>query len=159
MTFRSETYSSTASSIDGAVSTFAGPLESEQGSARDGRVSVAHQVDGRPRSNLGRRASGAGVHASSQSHRRQSENSGRRGSKSLPASGRRASKTSRDNRARDDLEDIPRSDWGRTLDTTISIPEGPEERADEHEANASLEMMDGSIEIMTSRGHRERGDV
>lgn len=45
------------------------------------------------------------------------------------------------------------------MDTTISIPEGPEERADEHEANASLEMMDGSIEIMTSRGHRERGDV
>eukprot|EP00903_Cladosiphon_okamuranus_P014853 g13754.t1 len=36
-------------------------------------------------------------------------------------------------------EDIPKSDWGRTLDTTVSIPEGPEERADEHEANASLE--------------------
>lgn len=36
-------------------------------------------------------------------------------------------------------EDIPKSDWGRTLDTAVSIPEGPEERADEHEANASLE--------------------
>ncbi len=36
-------------------------------------------------------------------------------------------------------EDIPKSDWGRTLDTAVSIPDGPEERADEHEANASLE--------------------
>ena len=36
-------------------------------------------------------------------------------------------------------EDIAKSDWGRTLDTAVSIPEGPEERADEHEANASLE--------------------
>lgn len=36
-------------------------------------------------------------------------------------------------------EDIPKSDWGRTLDTAVSIPEGPDERADEHEANASLE--------------------
>lgn len=33
---------------------------------------------------------------------------------------------------------IPRSDWNKTLDTAVSIPEGPEERADEHEANASL---------------------
>lgn len=29
-------------------------------------------------------------------------------------------------------------DWNKTLDTTISIPEGPEARADEHEANAAL---------------------
>lgn len=36
-------------------------------------------------------------------------------------------------------EDIPKSDWGRTLDTTVSIPEGAEERADQHEANASRE--------------------
>lgn len=37
-------------------------------------------------------------------------------------------------------QDIPKSDWGRTLDTAISIPEGgAEERADQHEANASLE--------------------
>lgn len=37
-------------------------------------------------------------------------------------------------------QDIPKSDWGRTLDTTISIPEGgAEERADQHEANASRE--------------------
>lgn len=35
---------------------------------------------------------------------------------------------------------VPRSDWNKTLDTAVSIPEGPEERADEHEANASLEM-------------------
>ncbi|CAM9729359.1 unnamed protein product [Ectocarpus sp. 8 AP-2014] len=36
-------------------------------------------------------------------------------------------------------EDIPKSDWGRTLDTTVSIPEGAEERADQHETNASRE--------------------
>jgi len=36
-------------------------------------------------------------------------------------------------------EEIPKSDWGRTLDTAVSIPEGPEERADQHEANAFLE--------------------
>lgn len=28
-------------------------------------------------------------------------------------------------------------DWNKTLDTAISIPEGPEARADEHEANAA----------------------
>lgn len=37
-----------------------------------------------------------------------------------------------------DQDMIPRSDWNKTLDTAVSIPEGPEERADEHEANASL---------------------
>ncbi|CAB1119684.1 unnamed protein product [Ectocarpus sp. CCAP 1310/34] len=44
-------------------------------------------------------------------------------------------------------EDIPKSDWGRTLDTTVSIPEGAEERADQHEANASREhdLQHGSI--------------
>lgn len=90
-----------------------------------------------------RRASGAGTtHATSR--RRQSESSGI--SKTLAGSDRRSS------RARDEYEDVPKSDWGRTLDTTVSIPEGPEERADEHEANASLEMMDASIEIMTSPG-------
>lgn len=31
-----------------------------------------------------------------------------------------------------------KSDWNKTMDTNISIPEGPEERADEHEANADL---------------------
>lgn len=37
---------------------------------------------------------------------------------------------------------MSRSDWNKTLDTSISIPAGPEERADEHEANASLEMLE-----------------
>eukprot|EP00752_Nemacystus_decipiens_P010049 g8959.t1 len=60
-------------------------------------------------------------------------------------------------------EDLPRSDWGRTLDTAVSIPEGPEERADEHEANASLEHglesgmtgddgSDGAMVLMASNG-------
>lgn len=42
-------------------------------------------------------------------------------------------------------------DWNKTLDTAVSIPEGPEERADEHEANASMEMMSDSAN--TRRGH------
>lgn len=54
-------------------------------------------------------------------------------------------------RGRLEDEDIPRSDWGRTLDTAVSIPEGPEERADEHEANASLEHALGHE--MTSDGN------
>lgn len=58
-------------------------------------------------------------------------------------------------------EDIPKSDWGRTMDTVVSIPEGPEERADEHEANASLEHAlergmtgdsDGSMVLVASKG-------
>lgn len=34
---------------------------------------------------------------------------------------------------------IPKTNWNRTLDTAVSIPEGSEERADEHEANASID--------------------
>lgn len=30
-----------------------------------------------------------------------------------------------------------KGDWNKTLDTTVSIPDGPEARADEHEANAA----------------------
>lgn len=90
-----------------------------------------------------KKASAAGNIAHASSRRRQSQSS-----KSLANSDRRSSRT------RYEYEDIPKSDWGRTLDTTVSIPEGPEERADEHEANASLEMMDNSIQVMTSRGQR-----
>ncbi|CAM9285916.1 unnamed protein product, partial [Scytosiphon promiscuus] len=43
--------------------------------------------------------------------------------------------------ARLEDQDVPKSDWGRTMDTAISIPEGgAEERADQHEANASREL-------------------
>ncbi|CAM9247015.1 unnamed protein product [Laminaria digitata] len=150
----SDTYSSTAPSVDGAVSTFADPLESQLRSSRDGRGGGMHQGDGsRPRSNVGRRASGAGSSTHASSHGRQSEvSSGRR--KTRTASDQRTSRSSRSSKAREEFEDIPKSDWGRTLDTAVSIPEGPEERADEHEANASLEMMDGSSEIVTNRGQR-----
>lgn len=102
---------------------------------------------------MGKRASGVGSnHASGRRRQSESESSGR--SKNVDASDRRTSRAVEATEASDEYQEIPKSDWGRTLDTTVSIPEGPEERADEHEANASLEMMDASIEIMTSRGQR-----
>lgn len=143
-TCRSETYSSTVPSVDGADPTFVDPLGSQIRSPRDGRGAGTHQGDGsRLRGNTEKKASAAGNIAHTASRRRQSQSS-----KTLANSERRSSRT------RYEYEDIPKSDWGRTLDTTVSIPEGPEERADEHEANASLEMMDSSIQIMTSRGKR-----
>ena len=99
-----------------------------------------------------------------------SKSSARRGSDSGTAPLHQSDKTSvgkaddKDKQAGGGLqdEDIPKSDWGRTLDTAVSIPEGPEERADEHEANASLEHAlgrgmtgddtDGAMVLVASKG-------
>lgn len=157
--FRSETYSSTDPSDHAGVSAFAEPpgehspatsvppMQAGSGYERPNGTSTGPSKN-KPHA---RRGSNGGI-ATQNGRERTSDD--RVGDKDQPAG--------RNGGGRLEDEDIPKSDWGRTLDTAVSIPEGPEERADEHEANASLEHAlergmagddsDGAMVLVASKG-------
>lgn len=124
--FRSETYSSTDPSENAAVSAFADAPWGNNLAPNFPEIEVENSRARGSSKQSNRKLSVAGTAA-----RRRSE---RVGGGIIGGS-----KTDQNGGGRLEDEDIPKSDWGRTLDTAVSIPEGPEERADEHEANASLE--------------------
>lgn len=157
LTFRSETYSSTDASDHAGVSAFADP--GEEHSPATGLPPMQAEYDGPggiltdPNANKShaRRGSNGGI---ATQHGREKTSDDRVGDADKLAG--------RQGGGRLEDEDIPKSEWGRTLDTAVSIPEGPEERADEHEANASLEHAlergmtgddsDGAMVLVASKG-------